>query len=199
MRTLITRTALALAAATCLAGSAWAGDKYILVSAGTTTYNGSAQSDSDAQLSAAGLSGVQSTMDTTTTGYKLFLGYKFSPNFAVEGGLVDLGSLNYNATFTGGSLSLTNKTSGFNLSALGLLPVNEDLSVFGKTGLTLASVKGSGTTSTGVSVSNNSDKSSVGYGVGLIYKINDTVGLRTEWERISTDMNLFSLGLQFNY
>ncbi len=199
MRTLIRTAAITLAALAGASSTAWAGEKYVLLSAGTTVYTGSGQSDNDALLGRAGLTGVQSSMDTSTTGYKLFLGYQFNPNFAMEGGYVDLGSLGYNASYTGGTISVNNKTTGYNVSALGMLPVNSDLTAFGKAGFTLANIKGTGTSSTGVSVTSSDDKSSLGYGVGLIYQINPQIGLRTEWERIAPDMNLFSLGLQFKY
>jgi OOP family OmpA-OmpF porin len=198
MRTLITRTAIALTATACLSSAAWAGEKYILVSAGATTYSGTAQGDNDAALVRAGATGVQSTMGSNGTGYKFFLGYQFTPNFAVEGGYVDLGSLGYSATHATGTLSTDIKTTGYAVSAVGIAPVNNDLSFFGKAGMTIANVKGTGTGG-GITVSTNEDKSSLSFGVGLTYQLTDKVGLRTELERISTDMNLFSLGLQIKY
>ncbi|APW44115.1 outer membrane beta-barrel protein [Rhodoferax saidenbachensis] len=198
MRTLITRTAIALAATACLSSTAWAGDKYIVVSAGATTYSGTAQADNDAALVRAGASNVQSNMGSNGSGYKFLLGYQFTPNFAVEGGYLDLGSMSYSATHATGTLNTDIKTIGYTVAAVGIAPVNNDLSFFGKAGLTMANVKGTGSGG-GITVSTNEDKSSLSYGVGLTYQFNDKLGLRTELERVATDINLFSLGLQIKY
>ena len=60
----------------------------------------------------------------------LFGGYSFSPNFALEGGLTSLGRLDFT-----GPVSGHYSASGAELDALGLLPVAERWSLYGKAGL----------------------------------------------------------------
>jgi hypothetical protein len=109
-----------------------------------------------------------------------------------------MGALGYNATFTGGSIGIDSRATGFNFSALALAPVNYQLSMFGKLGYTLGSVTAKGS-SGGTTVSLTQDKSSLGFGFGGIYNITNTVGLRAEWERLYSDVNLLSFGLQAKF
>jgi OOP family OmpA-OmpF porin len=172
---------------------------YALVSVGNSTYMGNAQNDGDAALTAAGQTGISSSLSTRGTGYKALLGYQLSPSFAVEGGYWDIGNLTkYQATASGGGLSVDYKGMGLNASALGLAQVNNELSVFGKLGLTYSSVTGSGS-GTGMSVGSTEEKASLGYGVGGIYNLTPKLGLRAEWERLYTDVTLFSVGLQVKF
>ena len=172
---------------------------YALVSIGNSTYMGNAQSDGDAALTAAGQTGISSSLSTRGTGYKAMLGYQLNPSFAVEGGYWDIGNLTkYQATASGGGLNVDYKGIGLNASALGLAQVNTELSVFGKLGLTYSSVTGSGS-GPGVSVSSTEEKASLGYGVGGIYNLTPKLGLRAEWERLYSDVTLFSVGLQVKF
>ncbi len=173
--------------------------RYALVSIGNSTYMGNAQSDGDAALTTAGQTGISSSVSTRSTGYKALLGYQLSPSFAVEGGYWDIGNLaKYQATASGGGLNVDYKGMGLNASALGLAQINSELSVFGKLGLTYSSVTGSGS-GPGVSVSSTEEKASLGYGVGGIYHLTPKLGLRAEWERLYSDVTLFSVGLQVKF
>lgn len=188
-------TTLALAAST----GAWA-DKtwYLLGSVGPSTYGSSVQSDTDADLTRQGKTGISSTSSSSSTGYKAMLGYQLKPNLALEGGYVDMGSLGYNATFTGGSISIDSRVTGFNFSAIGLAPINYQLTAFGKLGYTLGTVTAKGS-SGGTTVSLSQDKSSIGIGFGGIYSLTPNVGLRAEWERLYSDVNLLSFGIQVKF
>jgi OmpA-OmpF porin, OOP family len=186
-----------LALATCT--SAWA-DKswYFLGALGPSSYGGGTQTDADADLARQGKTGISSSSASSSTGYKAMLGYQLSPRFAVEGGYVDMGSLGYNASFTGGSIAIDSRATGLNFSGLGLMPVNYQLSVFGKLGYTLGSVTARGS-SGGTTVGLTQDKSSLGLGFGGIYNITHTIGLRAEWEKLYSDVNLLSFGLQARF
>src|SRR5476649_1369415 len=66
------------------------------------------------------------------TGYKLFGGYQFNRNFALEGGYFDLGKFSFTATTTPpGTLNGSIRLRGLNFDALGFLPFTEKLSGFG--------------------------------------------------------------------
>jgi OOP family OmpA-OmpF porin len=184
--------------ATCCTATAQVHERYLLVSVGNAAYTGNAQSDTDAFLSSTGQTSISSGLNTNSNGYKAMLGYKLSPGWAVEGGLVDLGSYSYSATASGGGLRADFKGTGLNVSGLGLMAVNSEVSVFGKLGLTYSYMKSSGS-GTGISLNTTDEKVRLGYGVGGIYHLTDKLGLRAEWERISSDINLFSVGLQARF
>jgi OOP family OmpA-OmpF porin len=179
-------------------GTAHAGERYVFGGFGTSKYNGSVKGDIDNQLTAGGLTGVQSELSESSTSYKLGVGFQFNKSFAVEGSYLDLGTLGYKATHSTGNFNLDNKVAGFNISALGLFPINGEITAFGRVGWTMATVKGSATAS-GVSASASEDKNSSGFGAGVIYRLTDKLGLRLEWEKVYTDINLLSVGLQAKF
>ena len=183
---------------TCSAATAQLSERYFLLSVGNAAYTGNAQSDTDTFLSTSGQTGISSGLNTNSNGYKAMLGYKLSPSWAVEGGLVELGTYSYSATASGGGLRADFKGMGLNLSGLGLMAVNSEISVFGKLGLTYSTTKGSGA-GTGISLDTTDEKVRLGYGVGGVYHLTDRLGLRAEWERVSSDVNLFSIGLQARF
>lgn len=174
-------------------GAVSAQDRYFVLSMGNSTYMGNAQSAADTALANAGQTGISSSISNRSTGYKALLGFKLSPQIAVEGGYVDFGSFNYAATTSGGSVGADFRGYGLNASALRLAPVNSELSVFGKAGLTYSLMMGGG------GISSREDKLGVSYGVGARYHLTDKLGLRLEWERIYADVTLFSVGLQAKF
>jgi OOP family OmpA-OmpF porin len=89
----------------------------------------------DDTLNSVPVTGLSSTTDERDTGYKLQLGYKLNQNFAIEGGYVDLGEFAYNASFTGGTAKATVKASGWNLVAMGILPLGDTYSLLGRAGM----------------------------------------------------------------
>lgn len=193
LQTIVTVVALC-ASAGALAQKSW----YLLGSMGPSTYGSSVQSDTDADLTRQGKSGISSTSNSNSTGYKAMLGYQMNPNFAMEGGYMDMGSLGYNATFTGGNIGIDSRITGFNFSTVGLAPINYQLSAFGKLGYTLGTVTAKGS-SGGTTVSLSQDKSSIGMGIGGLYSLTPNVGLRAEWERLYSDINLLSFGIQVKF
>jgi len=184
---------IALALLTACAMSAHAQERYFLLSVGNATYLGNAQSEADNALASAGQTGIASSITNRSTGYKALLGFKLNPKMAVEGGFVDFGSYHYAATASGGSLGADYRGYGLTASALRLAPVNSELSVFGKAGLTYSVMLGSG------GISSREEKLGVAYGLGALYHLTDKLGLRLEWERVYSDVTLFSVGLQAKF
>lgn len=174
-------------------GAAAAQERYFLLSMGNATYLGNAQSEADNALANAGQTGISSNITNRSTGYKALLGFKLTPQVAVEGGYVDFGSYQYAATSSGGSTGADFRGYGLHASALRLAPVNSELSVFGKAGLTYSLMLGSG------GISSREDKLGVAYGLGALYHLTDKLGLRLEWERVYSDVTLFSVGLQAKF
>jgi OOP family OmpA-OmpF porin len=64
--------------------------------------------------------------DDTDWGYKLFVGYQFHRNFALEGGYFDLGDFSFNTTTVPpGTLNGNLSVKGWNLDLVGILPFTE--------------------------------------------------------------------------
>ncbi|MDR0480377.1 MAG: outer membrane beta-barrel protein, partial [Gallionellaceae bacterium] len=115
---------------------------YVLGSIGQSKIKGLGSADEyTAELTGAGLTGVSASVDDSDTAYKLQLGYQFNKYFALEGGYFDLGKAGVNGQFTGGRYDFTFKASGVNVSALGILPLSDDFSIFGKLGAAYTSAK----------------------------------------------------------
>jgi OOP family OmpA-OmpF porin len=181
-----------------MAGSSAAGDMYFLGALGTASFGSTTQSDTDAELARLGKTGIASSTSSNSTGYKVMLGYQIYPQLAIEGGYVDMGKVDYNATFTGGTVGVESKSTGMNFSVLGLAPINAQMSVFGKVGYTMGAIKSTGN-SAGTSVSLTQDKNSLGLGFGGMYQLTPSLGLRAEWEKLYSDVNLLSIGLQTRF
>ena len=191
--------------------SAFAGDWYAVGSIGQSRIPSDSKGQTDSSLSGL-VTGLSSSMDDHDTGYKLQLGYKFTPNWAIEGGYVDLGKFNYNATFTGGTASGEVKASGFNLAGIGSYPINDQFSIFGKLGFIDAKVEASAN-ATGpggaASGSASATKWKTNWGFGATYNVTKAWGVRAEWERFNklgdnnntgeSDVNLLSVGVVYNF
>jgi OOP family OmpA-OmpF porin len=151
------------------------------------------------------------TNDERDTGFKVFGGYQLNRNFALEGGYFDLGRFGFNANVTPtGSLAGTIRLRGLNLDAVGLLPITERLSAFGRVGVNYAEARDHFTGTGAVSVFNpNPSKRDTNYkfGAGLQYAITDALNVRLEAERYRVndavgnrgDVDLMSIGLVYRF
>ena len=168
----------------------------------------------DARITANLLGGGFTTTaiadDNRDNGYKLFGGYQYNKNFAVEAGYFDLGKFGYMATVVpAGTLTGTIKLKGLNLDAVGTLPLTEKFSAFGRLGLNYAQARDS-FTGIGVTVLNpNPSKNDTNYkfGAGLQYAFTESLGMRVEAERYRIndavgnrgDVDMYSLGLVYRF
>ncbi|WP_293234481.1 outer membrane beta-barrel protein [Paludibacterium sp.] len=156
--------------------------------------------------------GVHASKNDTDTAYKLQLGYQLNRYFAIEGGYVDLGKASYSIAGTGSQGSLEYKASGVNAVAVGILPLNDQFSVFGKVGGIVARVEGSGATSgSGVRIwSNNPSSTDLKgtWGVGVNWDVTRNVAVRAEFEQFhqlgssntgEADVNLASMGVAYKF
>jgi len=139
----VKKTMIAIAISSAFVATANAGNMYAGVKAGSVSN------------SVPGLS-------ESSTSFGVFGGYTINPNFAVELGYTDLGSV-------GGLINF----SAIDLSAVGTFPVSGQFSLYGKLGM--ASTTES---ALGFSVS----RTDVTYGVGGEYKVSETVGIRLGWD-----------------
>jgi OOP family OmpA-OmpF porin len=166
-----------------VAGTA-AAQGYIGVGAGLT------RADLCGDLNALGAT----SCDDKDTGWKLFGGYKFTPNFAVEGAWIDLGKVSASA----GGATATGKVDGFQVAAVGMYPINPQFGIFGKVGAyrwdATVSAPGFG------SVSDNG--TDIMFGAGVNWNFSRQFGMRAEWERFDIDgdaIDFLSVGVQFNF
>jgi OOP family OmpA-OmpF porin len=70
------------------------------------------------------------SVDFNDVGYKVFGAYTFNDNFGVEGGWIDFGNASENVA--GSTIDLN--TDGFDLYAVGNLPMSENFDLFAKIG-----------------------------------------------------------------
>lgn len=147
------------------------------------------------------------------TGYKVFGGYQFNPNFAIEGGYFNLGQSGFTATTVpSGSLIGDIKVQGVNLDLVGTLPITERLSVLGRVGANYAQTDGTFRT-TGAAQAFNFNPSpsardtNLKVGLGMEYAVTESLSWRAEVERYRIndavgnkgDVDLYSVGLVYRF
>lgn len=195
-------------------GAAMADGWYAGFSVGQSRFDSVSKSEIDAALVAGGLGGVSSSLDDTDTAYKAHLGYMIDPHFAVELGYVDLGKLNYDATFTSpgpGTGHGDVKADGVTLELVGSLPVAERFSLLARLGIIKPHVKldvsaagGGGSASASTTATNVRFT----YGLGAQYDFTPSIGARLEWQRFDKlgnddtgkgDVDLVSAGIDFRF
>jgi len=141
------------------------------------------------------------TVDGSDSGFKLFGGYQFSQNLALEVAYVDLGQTTYSGNFFG--VPVTNgkiEASGVNGSLVGTFPVNPSFSFFAKAGLFAWSADARDITG-GIPFSASDDGVDISFGIGGAFHINRNLSLRAEWERYDAidDISLLSIGLAYRF
>jgi OOP family OmpA-OmpF porin len=149
--------------------------------------------------------------DDRSTGYKLYGGYRVNKNFAIEGGYFNLGKFGFKATTVpAGTLTGEIKLQGLNLDAVGILPINDKLSAFGRVGLNYADAVDSftGTGAVGVTNPNPSKRdTNLKVGLGVQYAFTESLAMRAEIERYRIDdavgnkgdVDLVSIGLVYRF
>lgn len=149
--------------------------------------------------------------DDRATGYKLYGGYQFTPNVAVEGGYFDLGKFGYTATTVpAGTLRGDIRLKGLNLDTVGILPLTEKLSAFGRIGVVFADARDTFSASGAVTArmpSASKREANIKFGVGMQYAFSDALAMRVEAERYRIndaignrgDVDLVSLGLLYRF
>jgi OOP family OmpA-OmpF porin len=141
-------------------------------------------------------------VDTSDTGFKIFGGYEFNRNVALELAYVDLGKARYSGfagsdPVVGGKVEVT----GVNLSAIGSWPLAPTVDLFGKIGFLSWEDKASDVTG-GQPFSDKIDGTDLTFGFGASFHITRNISARVEWERFrvdETDADLFSVGAVFKF
>jgi OmpA-OmpF porin, OOP family len=147
-----------------------------------------------------GVAGVTITScDNKATAWKIYGGYQINKNFAAE--LSYLKTDDFTATVNLGALSIPGSGDGYSLgiAALGILPVNQQFSVFGKIGIAQTDTETRATLG-GTTVTIGDDGSDAHFGVGLMFNFTRNWGGRLEWERLNdSKIELLSVSVQYRF
>lgn len=207
----LTRLACLTTLATAMAGAAHAQPEpnyyYFGLSAGQS-HSQLNEGDTTNSLLGMGNGAALQGNEQQDTAYKIFGGYQFNRNFAVEAGYFNLGKFSYRSASGTGTLNGTYEVEGLNLDLVGTLPLGERFSAFGRIGAQYANTRDtfSGTgTLTPADGSPSKRDTNLKVGVGLQYDITPSMQLRGEAERYRIndafdnrgDVNVFSLSLVF--
>lgn len=167
----------------------------------------------DSALGSQGI-GSSSSADDRSNNLNLRLGYRVSPNLALEGTYDRVGRMDVQSAVsspTADSASGHWKARGLGLHLVGIAPLNDKWSVYGrigaerwKTRLNLASTVGG---ATGYSASHSN--TSLALGAGAAYAISRNVDATAELVRFNhvgdasttgrTRLNQFNLGLRYHF
>lgn len=143
----------------------------------------------DDQLLDLGFDDASTTIDDKDGAYRVHGGYRFNRNIAFEVGFTDLGRFSQRTTVRPtGALDTRVEVQGFDASILGLLPIGERFTVFGRVGAFAARTRtefsGSGSVVLfdGAQSSSKRTTSAV-YGVGAMYDFTRNFSVRAEYVR----------------
>ncbi len=155
---------------------------------------------------------TSTSMDRDTSAWSLFAGYQLNPNFALEGGYVNLGRFHYSSTASApaaDTLSGDYGVRGLEGSALGILPFGSGWSAFGKLGLMYSDTRLNAGSGGAVAVSDESHRGTDPLlGAGLSYDLTQNVSLRGEWTRYfgvgdsatgKGDIDRYSVGVAYRF
>ncbi len=144
------------------------------------------------RLHAAGYnSSLISTYDDDVAA-KMFGGYQFNRNFALEAGYFDLGKFNYSVNTVPAALQQGKaKISGLSIDLVGTLPLQDNLSAFARVGINNARIaQRFSNPAMGAGFADHKDRGAhEDYGVGLQFAVNDRFTVRAELERYRLDHN----------
>jgi OOP family OmpA-OmpF porin len=146
--------------------------------------------------------------DDTDTGFRVFGGYMGNKHFGVELGYADLGKSTFSGTVLGVPVTGDSKATAWDLVAVGVLPIGDKFSVFGKLGMYM----GDGEfTVTGIGSSSDTT-TDLTYGVGVGFDFTKNLGIRAEWQRYQKvsfassgggnaegDVDLMSIGILWRF
>ena len=175
------------------------------------------------QLSANGFSGAQTSLDKRDTGGRIYGGYRFHPNLAVEVGYADLGRFRVQSRANSGSLGageLVNDTKirGADISIVGRYRLNDKFSFLGRVGAFAAETESNASSDGSIVLFRDSSaryqqhKTVATVGLGGEYQLAAKVSLRGEWSRIEkaktrdvlgferdTSVNLYTIGVTYRF
>lgn len=149
-------------------------------------YVGAAYGQVSVDIDAPPIAGLTLSQDEKGKAFKVFGGYDFHNNLAVEIGYLsasDMGASYSSGAFNAGA---DLEASGFFADLVGKLPVSESFTLFAKLGIARMKLEAEPTgLAAGVVASESDNSTSPRFGIGAEYNLNKQFGLRAEFERTS--------------
>jgi OOP family OmpA-OmpF porin len=161
----------------------------------------------------AGFATASTSADETDTAWKVFAGFQFNRNFALELGYADLGEFSSRTRTTGPAATVNGefKAKAWSLDAVGTLPLNDRFSLLARAGAMYYDLDArAAAVAAGVPVTVHESDKDVSWkaGLGAQYSFATNLGARLEWEHYhrlgdadtgKSDVDTISLGLQFRF
>jgi len=168
--------------------------------------------DFDNALANQGI-GASSSNERSDTSLGFSVGYLFNRNFALEGAYTRLGEFNYSAAASSpaaDTISGKYKAHALSLSGIGILPLRQSWSLYGKAGVARTKTDLEASSDTGaVAVGNASDsRTGLLIGAGAMYDLSRNVFARAGWDRyaqIGSDdtgkghADVYSIGVGYRF
>jgi opacity protein-like surface antigen len=146
-----------------------------------------------------GLGGLN-RVDDDDSSYALGVGYSFTPAISLETAYQDFGSPSAQTDCPPGYACLVvplltqADTTALSLSLVGSLPLNDQLEIYGKLGLTSWKIKFNG-----ISSAFDDSGKDLHYGLGLRWSIGNRWKWFGEYAHVDLDITSFSIGIRYDF
>ncbi len=143
--------------------------------------------DIDGALANQGVASSSSS-DNGNTAYSINAGYRFNPNWGIEGAYTRFGEFNFNSTTAADTLSGKYKASALSLAGVGYWPLTANWSVYGKAGLARTSTDLDVSSDTGATAVSNQSHSGTSFllGAGLQYDFTSAYFAKAGWDHFNS-------------
>lgn len=146
----------------------------------------------------AGVTATVTERDERDKAYKIFGGYQFNRYFGLEAGYFDLGRSSFRATTVpAGTLDGNMRFRGYNLDAVGTLPIGDQFALIGRVGGAFARTRGSFNGTGAATVANPAPtdrQTNPKVGIGMQYAFTPGFMMRAEAERYGVSDGLGKRG-----
>jgi OOP family OmpA-OmpF porin len=148
--------------------------------------------------------------DKSGTMFGISGGYRLNRNFAVEGALARLGSFDYNATTASDTVSGKLQANALSLAGVGIWPVTNAFSVYGKAGLALTDAKLTASSASGLTPVGDASHTGTGFlfGAGATYDFQGGYFAKAGWDHYARvgdgstgqgDINAYLVGVGMRF
>ncbi|MGH8764416.1 MAG: porin family protein [Burkholderiales bacterium] len=156
---------------------------------------------------------TSNSMDNKDQAWGLVLGYRFTPNWGIEGAYSDLGKFKYNGTViapAADTVSGDYQAKAWSLAGIGTLPLGNGFGLYGKLGLHDTKAELSATSGTGAGpTGGTSSGTGLLVGMGATYDFTPAVYGKLGWDRYMRvgddqktgrgDLDVFGAGVGFRF
>lgn len=139
------------------------------------------------------------SVDKKDTQFGFAVGYRFSPNLAVELGYLDFGKAKVSASYQGVGVGAEAQAKATHASLILSAPIDPAWSVYGRLGASRTDRKVSASAS-GFSLSDSEKKSEALFGLGLAYAFANNVAGTLEYQKLNdTDVSAINVGIRIGF